>query len=163
MNKGRIGDDLTTEELERLVAAYVRHTVHRRDEDFWAWERVTEVVREQDAPAEFELVRVLVRNVPDEHLGYVGAGPVEDLVQRHGEELADWIIGEAGRDPRFREALARVWVVAEELPPGLLDRLQAVTDDRIFISTSADLAEVESELEKRRAERRARTGREGEP
>jgi hypothetical protein len=34
----------TPSELGHLVEVYHRHGIHRRAEDFWAWERVHEIV-----------------------------------------------------------------------------------------------------------------------
>lgn len=121
--------------ISDLAAAYHRYGATRADADFWAWERVTEIVRGPAAELAWELVTSLVRSTVDERLEYVGAGPVEDLVCIHGVTLIDWIEGESRRDPRFREALASIWLVAEEIPHDVLSRLQAATDGQIRVTT----------------------------
>jgi hypothetical protein len=130
-------------DLQILVEAYARYASSNDPADFWAWDRVGQIVRGQDPEAAFELVRQLVRAVPEDRLGYVGAGPLEDFVKQHGSALADWIVGEAGRDPRFRAALASIWLIAEDLPPGVIQRLQTATEGHIKVATRADLDAVQ--------------------
>ena len=122
-----------------LAIAYHRYGETRSDADFWAWERVTEIVRGPTAERAWEMVVALVRSASDEGLEYVGAGPVEDLVCIHGAALIDWIDGEARRDPRFRETLASVWLMVEEIPEAVLARLQAATDGQIRVATQAEI------------------------
>jgi len=133
------GRSESSAELQELVDAYLRHASERREEDFWAFDRVGEVVRGPDPERAFELVEALVRAAPDDRLGYIGAGPVEDLVEQHSAVLIDWIEGAARRDPRFREALASIWLVVEDVSSDALARLQAVTGNRILVTTQAEL------------------------
>jgi hypothetical protein len=80
-----------------------------------------------------------VRTAPDELLEYIGAGPVEDLVNRHGAALIEKIEDEAKRDPRFREALASIWLVADDINHDVLSRLQAVTGNQILVASQAEI------------------------
>ena len=48
------------------------------------------------APA-WALVLAFVQTAPEGSLDYIGAGPVEDLVNRHGAALVDSIVLEASR------------------------------------------------------------------
>jgi hypothetical protein len=130
--------------LADLIATYHRHGLEKRPEDFWAWDRVGEIVRGPDAERAWELVVALVRSAPDDRLEYVGAGPVEDFVETHGAALVDWIVGEARRDPRFRAALASIWLVAEETPADVLARFQEVTGGQILVATEAELDAAEA-------------------
>jgi hypothetical protein len=69
------------------------------------------------------LILALVERAPDdEALAFVAAGPLEDLVRRHGVAFADRLIGHTRRDPRFRQALAGIWGW-EDLPQPLRGRL----------------------------------------
>jgi hypothetical protein len=89
------------------------------------------------------LVLALVRTAPDDRLEHVGAGPVEDLVEKHAAALIDRIEAEARRDPRFREALGSIWLVAEDISAPILARLQDVTGGTILVATQAELDEAE--------------------
>jgi hypothetical protein len=146
----------TPAEIAHLVEVYHRHGIHRRDEDFWAWERVSDIVRGPNVERAFALVLALVRAAPDDRLEHVGAGPVEDLVQHHSATLIDKIEAEARRDPRFREALGSIWLVAEEVSPLVLARLQEVTGGTILVATEAELDAAERRYwEERQSDRDA--------
>ena len=129
------------DDLEALVAAYVRHTLTRDPADFWAWDRAIAIVSGEDAELGFELLQQLVRAIPDDFLTYVGAGPVEEFVRHHGAALVDWLVGEAERDPRFRAALASIWLETEDLPSEVIQRLQAATGGEIKVSSRVDSTE----------------------
>ena len=122
-----------------LADAYHRYGETNADGDFWAWQRVEDIVCGPVAEEAWELVVTLIRTAPDERLEYIGAGPVEDLVNRHGAALIDSIEGEAKRDPRFREALASIWLVSDDILPNVLSRLQAVTGGQIHVATQAEI------------------------
>lgn len=63
--------------------------------------------RPEDA---WPLVVELVEQAPSEDaLGYVAAGPLEDLIQQHGDAFADRTIERARADQRWRSALLGVW------------------------------------------------------
>jgi hypothetical protein len=56
------------------------------------------------------VILALIEAAPNEEaLAFVAAGPLEDLIQSHGNDFADRIIERARRDPRFRSALRDVW------------------------------------------------------
>ena len=72
------------------------------------------------------MVLALVATAPDEDaLAYVGAGPLEDLVKAHGDELVDELESEARQDPRFDAALRGVWLSTGTLQEGVQSRLSA--------------------------------------
>jgi hypothetical protein len=110
--------------LPLLVTAYLRHHRTRDRADFWAFDEVKDrVLWNPDPAAAWELVLALVRAADDDSLGYVGAGPLEDLVTAHGVSLIQEIEHEAMIDPRFQACLARVWLSEGELPPDILERV----------------------------------------
>jgi len=91
----------------RFVDAYRRHSRSYRsdDEDFWAWEAVFSTWDHRDKLA---LVRLLVESTTEEeheHLGGLGAGPLEDMA-------SDWLLDSLGphivSDRRWLYALATV-------------------------------------------------------
>lgn len=106
--------------IDQIVKAYWEHYDAARsanrgkrleaDRTFWAWEAVD---HEVSVPSEriFELLLALARAAKDdEALAYLGAGPIEDLITRHGSQLLDGIDQWARRDPAFRKALSDVWI-----------------------------------------------------
>jgi len=125
--------------ISELATAYHRYGETRSDADFLAWERVTEIIRGPTAEKAWEIVVALVRSASDAQLEYIGAGPVEDLVCTHGATLIDSIAAEAKRDPRFCEAVASIWLVAEEIPEAVLAKLQAVTNGQMRVATQAEI------------------------
>jgi hypothetical protein len=63
-----------------------------------------------DLDAAWQITVALVERAPDEGaLGFVAAGPVEDLVRTRHAELGDRILEEARRNPAFRRALPGIW------------------------------------------------------
>jgi Family of unknown function (DUF6869) len=85
---------------EEIAEAYFR----RRHEDFWAWEEVQERLR---MPEEgWRIIRLLIEKAPSlEALGYVGAGPVEDLLP-YSLEFMDMVAAAAREDERLQFALS---------------------------------------------------------
>src|SRR4051812_6775890 len=97
---------------EAIFSAYFRHLDKgpRDEADFWAWEAVNDAVHRGPAQEAWELVAALLLQAPDEHLGAVAAGALEDVVTRYGVQLLDVIERAAQRDARVRRALAGVWI-----------------------------------------------------
>lgn len=105
--------------IERLVDLYFENYRQTRDKvsDPWqdenpwydAWTRVHSLINFEPDAGWPVLLRLIARAPDEEHLGYVAAGPLEDLIQGHGLAFVDRIAEQARRDPRFREALIGVW------------------------------------------------------
>ena len=72
-------------DLNTLVDTYLRQHATKRDEDFWAWQEVDRRVKTGDLDLAWEITLLLLRNAPDDALGYVAAGPLEDLVDGYGD------------------------------------------------------------------------------
>jgi uncharacterized protein DUF6869 len=74
----------------------------------WAWDDVEGAVMEPSANT-FEMLMALVESAADDDaLAYIGAGPLEDLINSHGVQFAGQIEESARRVPKFRTALAHV-------------------------------------------------------
>ena len=58
----------------------------------------------------------------------LSAGPVEDLLAKHGESFIERVEAEARRDPQFAKLLGGVW--KSTMSDSVWDRLQAVCDRR---------------------------------
>ncbi len=75
-----------------------------------ASERAQRIVEDGGEQA-LELVMALLRSSPDETgPAMVGAGPLEDLVTGHGDDLAPRLDELARQSPAFRRALASGWL-----------------------------------------------------
>ena len=142
-------------ESEHLVAIYHRYGREGEDTDFWAYDRVGEIVQGSDSARAWELVLALVRTADDDRLDYVGAGPVEDLVNRHGSTLVDSIVAEARRDSRFRQALASIWLVQEDVQPEVLRRLRDATHGKILVATQAEIDAANPKVDRKPLDRDA--------
>src|SRR5918999_1913196 len=95
---------------ETLARTYLRQYETKSKEDFWAYERVSDLVR-HSPQAGWRITRTLISLAPnDAALAYVAAGPLEDMVKWWGNELREDIEQEARRDRRFLEALSMIRV-----------------------------------------------------
>src|SRR5207244_405615 len=83
-------------EQYRLSTSGDRGERLRLDEWFWAWEDVERAVHDADGDV-VELLVALAEAAPDGALGYVGAGPIENLIDRHGARFVDQIDDAARR------------------------------------------------------------------
>ena len=84
---------------ERLAAA----------DSFWAWEAVDDVVQRGGADV-LPLLDALLE-APGADAGYVGAGPVEDLLASDDGDRWDGLVAErCRRSAAWREAVAAVWL-----------------------------------------------------
>lgn len=71
-----------------------------------------------------DFVMALLQSSPDDSGGaQVGAGPLEDLITEHGNELSLQIEELARRSSPFRRALASVWLDSGTLAPAAEERL----------------------------------------
>jgi uncharacterized protein DUF6869 len=93
--------------------------------------RVRRLIADGPALEAWVTVRDILRAAPDERLGVVAAGPLEDLVRLRGPEVVEAIEVEAARDERFQWALGRIWLTVSELPPDILARVVAASRAQI--------------------------------
>jgi hypothetical protein len=92
-----------------LVAAYLRYFDTNDESLFWAWERIEDVVL-SDPECGWSLILTLVAEAANERcLSYVAAGPLENMLNRHGDAVIARVELQARRDPKFRLALSNVW------------------------------------------------------
>jgi hypothetical protein len=82
----------------------------RENQDFWAWEEVDELVC-RDPEAGWRVTHLLLNTASsDEALAYVAAGPLEDLMKKHGLTVIDQVAIAARNDKRLQLALSGVWI-----------------------------------------------------
>lgn len=121
---------------QSLAAGYVRYARSLRfdhdpdavwspetDPDCAAFQIVDRTVRNGPAPQAWELIVEVLRQTPDEELGFEGSGRLEDFVRAHGAAMIEQIEREAERDERFRWALGFVWLFVGDLPSDVLARV----------------------------------------
>jgi hypothetical protein len=104
-----MGHDLNT-----LADTYLRHQVTKRDEDFWAWEQVSEIVRSGNLDRAWEITLLLLRKAKtDETLSYVAVGPLEDIIDGYGDQALDRVEQVCNEDPRLQFALSGIWLLPD--------------------------------------------------
>jgi len=107
---------------EFLVDTLIRYYARHIDFDFWAWETVMHLVKNEPGEA-WPVILDLVENAPDDKvLGVIAAGEIEDFIMAHAPEFIDRIEAEARDNVRFKEALAGIWIM--RLQPDLFDRVE---------------------------------------
>jgi len=112
-----------------VVAAWLRHHDRANEDDFRAWE----VVSDARPNEKWRLMLAVVKATDlDSAIALVGLGPLEELLgnvalgmERDDESWADVIVQEAAISDRLRRALARVWPAPFD-PPELWARLDEV-------------------------------------
>lgn len=92
----------------------------------WAgWDGVDDRIERGGVEA-LDLILALLEGAPDDDACLaVGAGPLQNLLHDHGNELIDQIERVARREPRFRRALTGVWLDPGDLDPAVEKRLSA--------------------------------------
>jgi len=118
---------------DELAIAYLKHSRTKSQEDAWAWREVERRVSSSEAEPEDALavVLALVEAVDDGHLGYVGAGPLEDFVHHFGAAAIDRLEEHARRSPKFRMCLGTIYLSHGSLPPAILERVVRASDGQI--------------------------------
>lgn len=117
---------MSAREDEEVVTHWLRYAAEQRKDDFWAWDRLTSLVLHQPEEA-WPILLSLIAAAPEGQLGYIGAGPLENLLSMHPAAFGQRIEEQARRDRRFREALASVWLSENEVSSALVARLQRLT------------------------------------
>jgi hypothetical protein len=98
-----------------LAEAYMRQHETNDRELFWAFEKVVEICRASPERGwQLTLALIAKASNPDS-LSYVAAGPLEDLLTKHGSAVIDRVEIAARRDPKFRLALGDVWGLSGDI------------------------------------------------
>ena len=99
---------MSASEVDELIRAYLVYGHTESEQDFWAWEAVTEMVAKEPASA-WPLLLGLITAAPNEtDLAYVAAGPLEEFLIDHGTAYLPQILI-AAKSPKFLKALRGVW------------------------------------------------------
>ncbi len=112
-------------DLEAWALAYIEGVQDptRFKDDHPLWWAIERLHDSSTDPEDIWLVilRVLAKSPPEEVLGVVAAGPLEDLIHYKGDDFIDRIELLARRDPAFRLLLRGVW---ESGSPAVWDRVE---------------------------------------
>ena len=77
-----------------------------------------------DAEAVWQaILRIMQRELSEEQISLLAAGPVEDLLALHGAQFIDRIEAEALRSPAFAHVLGGVW--RRDMTPEMWQRVEA--------------------------------------
>jgi hypothetical protein len=118
------GDAPTMSDAEVLDLAQAYVVYHQ---GFWAWEELNRILEEDGPDAAWPLILQLVEKGSDNAVGAVGAGILEDLLDKHGTRVIDRVEAQAACDQRFRFCLSHVWPA--NMPPDLWQRVVAARGD----------------------------------
>lgn len=120
---------MSPQERTKLAEAWIEHSTHRieRDEDnvfhevrgkdhFEAWETLDRLCRD-DPDVCWEIILEILHTPHHESVTWqLAAGPLEDLLARHGDEFIDRVEARAKVDPTFKDLLGGVWQNATSSP-----------------------------------------------
>ena len=112
------------------AAVWLRYQREHRDEDFWAVDAVF-LLHQDDPERAWSLILALVEQADFDALGQIGAGPLEHLVEAHAPAFIDRIEQQAASDPKFKEALAAIWLNTWRQDPNVVSRLVTASGDQI--------------------------------
>ena len=120
---------------ERLLAYYARLQADERpdldtpnDEDT-PWEEMRQLAQERDPAEAWRVVKRILPLVPDESLGYLAAGPIEDLIDLHYADFIEDFEKLASDDDRFRLALTYIQI-GPWVPDEIAERLRRAATER---------------------------------
>ena len=100
-----------------------------------------------DPERAWPVILQLVDQAVDADLEFIGAGPIENLVEYHGVAFIDRIESTAARSERFRGALATIWLNKWNQDPDVVTRTVAASGGVIEpFYLDIDKAEREEEL-----------------
>ena len=104
--------DVGIEEIASAWIAFSEHAEHPKEEDdnFWAYEHLSRYVSSDSSRAMDIILCILSINHSERVLANVGAGPLEELLLHHGDEILERVEFLANNNAYFHEALGMVWV-----------------------------------------------------
>ncbi len=76
------------------------------------------------------VLRLMQRELSEQQITLLAAGPVEDLLAHHGARFIDRIEAEAQRSPAFAQLLGGVW--QNTIPSDIWQRVEAARGSNIW-------------------------------
>ena len=116
-------------QLDKIVTAWIAaEQAKRGPEHATNWWAVSEVMNwtldgEADRLWQF-ILEVYKRDLPDNVIGVLAAGPLEDLLAKRGVDFIDRIEELARKDPKFNYLLGGVW--RNSMTDEVWQRVQAI-------------------------------------
>lgn len=107
-----------------ITLYYLPEDSQERQENFWAFSRLDDLCND-DPESCWEVIH-LIRQLDgsEKILANLAAGPLEDLLVRHGNDFIDRIESLAEKDPQFKKLLGAVW--QQDMPDAIWKRVKAV-------------------------------------
>src|SRR6476646_10358489 len=90
--------------ISDIVEDWLQHS-SREDGDATMYD----VVHEEPEVAWPAILQILERELTEDQIAVLAAGPLEDLLALHGPEFIDRVESEAARNPRLNHLLGGVW------------------------------------------------------
>lgn len=76
---------------------------------FWAFDKIVDITEEKPLDV-LEVIKEVLKITDDERiLVSLAAGPLEDILVKHGREVIDEVILLVKTDPNFKDLLLGVW------------------------------------------------------
>ncbi len=100
---------MTDDERDRVCNAWLTYQRH-----WWAYSTVDNLVSENTNETWPLILRVIALADTDELIEAIGAGPLENLLSKHGPVLLARVQDESARSPKLRAALGHVWLSPSE-------------------------------------------------
>jgi hypothetical protein len=133
---GSIGQELAPKDDERdddLARAWIAYRQAEGGSDrynalYWTWERITYLTEYLPHKAWRVILLIWAIDQSERVMQILSAGPVEDLLARHGDGLISLVEAEARHDPSFAKVLGGVW--KNNMTDEVWARVQAVWDRR---------------------------------
>ena len=126
------------EEQKKLVDAWIKmHAAYNSDDpkhhgpdyeaNFWAFETLDDMVRHEPGKAWPIILAIRSATDDDRILANLAAGPLEDILARHGEKFIDRVETLARQDEKFLYILTGVWS-RSSMSKELWTRISTVTE-----------------------------------
>lgn len=105
---------MTENEKDQLVEDWIKLQLSERSSNeyelhFWAFDRLWEITIDQPDLAWELILRILSQNQSDRIMENLSAGPLEDLLAKHGAGIIERVEIEAKQNPQFAFLLGGVW------------------------------------------------------
>ncbi len=93
-----------TKEISDIVSSWIICTEH-----FWAHEALNELIDSNPEQAWLVIQEIARHDFDDESKAMFAAGPLEEMLAKHGPRFIDRIEARARADPKFNDLLGGVW------------------------------------------------------
>lgn len=107
-----------------LVLQHSEQGSEEYESAFWSFERVWELCCDEPEEAWEFILAALRADSSNKVKEILSAGPLEDLLSKHGQRVIQHVESEARRNPHFASLLGGVWQNA--MPQEVWSRVQAV-------------------------------------